>query len=419
MSEDPPITGLFLGPADAPYDYHGGKLTHNLILFGRVCRALGMNVTPNRMMDVARALAHIQLGRKQDFYFALRTHLVTHPKEFAYFDEAFDIFWRRPSDGFTTLNLQSLGEERRKKKTQFLPPLESSPSENGSDSEELDPAMIALVPTYSQQERLRHKDFAEMSAEELEMAKRAIAKMPDSLGMRRTRRFENGRGRQINMRRLMKDVIRKRGDVTQLPTHRLKEKPRPVVLLCDISGSMERYTRVLLHFMHALAGSLFQVESFVYSTDITRITRQIRQKNVDEALEDVGQAVLQWGGGTMTGECLHRFNWVWSRRVLGRGAVVLLITDGWDRGDIPLLHREMERLRHSCRRLIWLNPLLDVPEYEPLTRGAQALLPYVHDFLPITNLANLEAIVKALNNLKGRPSAEAYRKRYLLSVPTK
>ncbi len=413
MSDDPPIKGVFLGPADAPYDYRGGKLTHNLILFGRVCRALGMNVTPNRMMDVARALAHIQLGRKQDFYYTLRTHLVTHPKEFAYFDEAFDIFWRRPSEGFTTLNLQSLGEERRKKKTQFLPPLESSPSENGSDSKELDPALIALVPTYSRQERLSHKDFAEMSAEELEMAKRVISKMPDSLGMRRTRRFINGKGRQINMRRLMKDVIRKHGDVTQLPTHRRKEKPRPVVLLCDISGSMERYTRVLLHFMHTLAGSLFQVESFVYSTDITRITRQIRQKNVDDALEDVGQAVLQWGGGTMTGECMHRFNWVWSRRVLGRGAVVMVITDGWDRGDIPLLHREMERLRHSCRRLIWLNPLLDVPEYEPLTRGAQALLPYVHDFLPITNLANLEAIVKALNNLKGRPSAEGYRKRYL------
>ena len=413
MSDDPPIKGVFLGPADAPYDYRGGKLTHNLILFGRVCRALGMNVTPNRMMDVARALAHIQLGRKQDFYYTLRTHLVTHPKEFAYFDEAFDIFWRRPSEAFTTLNLQSLGEERRKKKTQFLPPLESSPSENGSDSKELDPALIALVPTYSRQERLSHKDFAEMSAEELEMAKRVISKMPDSLGMRRTRRFVNGKGRQINMRRLMKDVIRKYGDVTQLPTHRRKEKPRPVVLLCDISGSMERYTRVLLHFMHTLAGSLFQVESFVYSTDITRITRQIRQKNVDDALEDVGQAVLQWGGGTMTGECMHRFNWVWSRRVLGRGAVVMVITDGWDRGDIPLLHREMERLRHSCRRLIWLNPLLDVPEYEPLTRGAQALLPYVHDFLPITNLANLEAIVKALNNLKGRPSAEGYRKRYL------
>ena len=181
MSQNGPIKGVYLGPADAPYDYHGGKLTHNLILFGRVCRALGMNVTPNRMMEVGRALAHIQLGRKQDFYYTLRAHLVNHPKEFAYFDEAFDIFWRRPTEGFTTLNLQSLGEERRKKKTQFLPPLESSPSENGAKAEELDPTMIALVPTYSRQERLRHKDFAEMTAVELEMAKRVIAKMPDSL----------------------------------------------------------------------------------------------------------------------------------------------------------------------------------------------------------------------------------------------
>ena len=412
MSGDAAGGGLFLGPADAPYDYRGGKLTHNLILFGRVCRALGMNVTPNRMMDVARALGFVQLGRKQDFYYALRTHLVAHPKELAYFDEAFDIFWRRPADGFTTLNLQSLGEERRRKKTQFLPPLEAAPGEDGDGADELDSSMIALVPTYSRQERLHHKDFAEMTGEELEMAKRVIAKMPDSLGMRRTRRFESGKGRKINMRRLMKEVIRRDGDLTALPRHRRREKPRPVILLCDISGSMERYTRVLLHFMHTLAGSLFQVESFVYSTDITRITRQIRQKNVDDALEDVGRTVQQWGGGTMTGECLHRFNWVWSRRVLGRGAVVMVITDGWDRGDIPLLHQEMARLNRACRRLIWLNPLLDIPEYEPLTRGAQALLPYVDDFLPITNLANLEAIVNALQNLNARPSAEDYRRKY-------
>ena len=413
MAEDKAIRGLFLGPAEAPYAYRGGQLTHNLILFGRVCRALGMNVTPNRMMEVGRALAHIQLGRKQDFYFTLRAHLVSHPKELAYFDEAFAIFWRRPADGFTTLNLQSLGEERRKKKTQFLPPLDASPSENGANAKNIDSSMLALVPTYSQQERLRQKDFAEMTAAELEMAKRVIAKMPDSLGLRRTRRFEAGKGRLLNMRRLLREMMRQRGDVTTLPRHRRKEKPRPVVLLCDISGSMERYTRVLLHFMHTLAGSLYQVESFVYSTDITRITRQIRQKNVDDALEDIGSAVWQWGGGTMTGECLHRFNWQWSRRVLGRGAVVMLITDGWDRGDIPLLHKEMARLRLACKRLIWLNPLLDVPQYEPLTRGAQALLPYVHDFLPITNLANLEVIVQALQNLQARPSAAEYQKRYL------
>ena len=413
MSEDKLINGVYLGPEDDPYDYHGGKLTHNLILFGRVCRALGMNVTPNRMMEVARALEYIRLGNKQDFYHALRTHLVTHPKELDYFDEAFDIFWRRPAEGFTQLNLQSLGEERRKKKTQFLPPLESSPADEEDSSIPIDNSMIAIVPTYSKQERLKNKDFAEMTVEELEMAKRVIQKMPDSLGMRKTRRFQVGKGRQINMRRLMKDMIRKRGDITQLPTHRRKEKPRPVVLICDISGSMERYTRILLHFMHTLATNMYQVESFVYSTDITRITRQIRQKSVDSALEDIGYTVQQWGGGTMTGESLHTFNWVWSRRVLGRGAIAMIITDGWDRGDIALLQKEMGRLQKSCQRLIWLNPLLDIPEYEPLTRGAQALLPYVDDFLPITNLSNLEAIVKALQDLKARPTAEVYRRQYL------
>jgi len=406
---------VYLPFEDETFVYRGGNLQHNLILFGRVCRALGMNVTPNRMMDVARALEYVQLGHKQDFYYTLQSHLVANPKELEYFDEAFSIFWRRPSDGFTELNLQSLGEERRKKKTQFLPPLESTPGDDENEADPIDSSMIAIVPTYSKQERLKTKDFAEMSAEELEMAKRVIQKMPDSLGMRKTRRFEVGKGRQINMRRLMKDMIRKRGDIIEIPTHRHKEKPRPIILICDISGSMERYTRILLHFMHTLAGSMYQVESFLYSTEITRITRQIRQKSVDDALQDVGQTVKQWGGGTMTGESLHTFNWNWSRRVLGRGAVVIMITDGWDRGDIPLLHTEMVRLKRSCQRLIWLNPLLDAPEYEPLTRGAQAMLPYVDDFLPITNLSNLEAIVKALQDLKARSTADPYRKKYIVN----
>lgn len=409
MTTNQTINSVFLPEGD---EYRGGNLQHNLILFGRVCRALGMNVTPNRMMDVARALEYIQLGEKKDFYYTLRSHLVAHPKELEYFDEAFDIFWRRPTEGFTTLDLQYMGEERRKKKTQFLPPLASTPADDDA-VEAIDMSMVAIVPTYSKQQRLMNKDFAEMTADELEMAKRVIQKMPDSLGMRKTRRFEVGKGRQINMRRLMKDMIRKQGDITEIPTHRHKEKPRPVILICDISGSMERYTRILLHFMHTLAGSMYQVESFLYSTEITRITRQIRQKSVDNALEDIGQTVKQWGGGTMTGESLHAFNWTWSRRVLGRGAVVMIITDGWDRGDIPLLHTEMTRLKRSCQRLIWLNPLLDAPEYEPLTRGAQAMLPYVDDFLPITNLSNLDAIVKALQDLKARPTAEPYRKQYL------
>jgi uncharacterized protein len=415
MPENRANNPVYLPFDDESFVYRGGNLQHNLIMFGRVCRALGMNITPNRMMDVARALEYIQLGEKPDFYYTLRSHLVSHPKELEYFDEAFNIFWKRPSDGFTELDLKSLTEERRKKKTQFLPSLESGVGDDDNESQFLDEDTVSIVPTYSKQERLKTKNFAEMSAEELEMAKRVIQKMPDSLGMRKTRRFEVGKGRQINMRRLMKDMIRKRGDITEIPTHRHKEKPRPIILICDISGSMERYTRILLHFMHTLAGSMYQVESFLYSTDITRITRQIRQKSVDDALEEVGQTVKQWGGGTMTGESLHTFNWNWSRRVLGRGAVVMMITDGWDRGDIPLLHTEMTRLQRSCQRLIWLNPLLDAPEYEPLTRGAQAMLPYVDDFLPITNLSNLEGIVKALQDLKARSTADPYRKKYIVN----
>jgi uncharacterized protein with von Willebrand factor type A (vWA) domain len=408
-----PMKGIFFDPDD--YDYNGGQLQHNLILFGRVCKALGMNVTPNRMMDVARALEHIWLGNKLDFYYTLRTHIVSHPKEFESFDEAFSLFWKRPSEGFTALNLQgSFDAQEQRKRLQFLPPLGSGADDEQGDATQLaDPDTIAIMPTYSQHERLSYKSFADMTPDELEMAKRVIENMPDTLGNRKTRRFESGKGRVINMRRLMKDMIRKHGDITHIPTHRQKEKPRPVVLLCDISGSMERYTRILLHFMHTLAGTAFQVETFLYSTDITRITRQIRQKNVDDALADIGQTVQQWGGGTMTGEALHKFNWQWSRRVLGRGAVVIIITDGWDRGDIPMLHNEMLRLRRSCQRLIWLNPLLDIPQYEPLTRGAQALLPYVDDFLPITNLSNLEAIINALKDLKARPTAIAYRKKYL------
>jgi uncharacterized protein with von Willebrand factor type A (vWA) domain len=258
---------------------------------------------------------------------------------------------------------------------------------------------------------LRYKDFAEMTADELDMAKRIIERLPESLGMRKTRRFKSGKGQQIDLRRTLRESMRRGGEVLQLPTRTPKEKPRPVILICDISGSMERYTRVLLHFMHTMATGMYQVESFLFSTDLTRITRQIRQKSVDEALAEVGRSVRQWGGGTMTGESLYTFNYYWSRRVLGRGAIVMIITDGWDRGDVGLLEKEIARLRRSCERLIWLNPLLDAPEYEPLTRGAQAILPYVDDFLPIRNLANLEVIVKALQQLNTR-TALPYQKKY-------
>lgn len=388
-------TSLYLGPEGATYE--GGKLLHNLLLFGRLCKALGMSVTPNSMIEVARALEFINLGHKQDVYNTFRAMIVTRQRDLELFDQAFNLFWQRPVEDWTTLDLKSLGENRRQKKTQFLPPPEASPDDDiPGEAGKVDPSLIAIVPTYSQQESLRYKDFAEMTGEEINAAKNLMQQLPWSLGMRHTRRFQAGKGRQFDLRRSFRHNMRYAGEPLLLPERERAIKPRPLVLLCDISGSMERYTRLLLHFIHTLSSSIYQVESFVFSTRLTRITRQIRHKSVDVALREVGQTVNDWGGGTRTDSALHTFNYRWARRVLGRGAVVLLITDGWDRGEPDDLTREIARLQHNCHRLIWLNPLLASPEYQPLTRGAQAMLPHVDDFLPVQNLANLEMLAREL-----------------------
>ena len=410
-NENNPLNSIYVPPGTI---YKGGNLLHNLLLFGRVCRVLGMDVTPNRMLEVAQALEYIDLGHKADVYHTMRALMVTRQRDLERFDEAFDLFWRRPTEGWTELNLQSLGEERLKRKTQFLPPANSEPADDPQSTTEADPSLIAIVPTYSQQEILRHKDFAEMSAEELAMAQRIMTDLPQSLGLRRTRRFQSGKGRSLDLRQSFRRNMRFAGEIFELPTRTVRWKPRPIILLCDISGSMERYTRVLLHFMHTLASSPFQVESFVFSTQLTRITHPIRQKSVDDALRDIGTTVKEWGGGTKTGESLRYFNFHWSRRVLGRGAIVMIITDGWDRGEPRILRKEIQRLQRSCYRLIWLNPLLGAPEYEPLTRGAQTMLPYVDDFLPVRNLANLESIVKELQTLHWRRTAKPAHEKYIV-----
>lgn len=393
-------SSLYLGPEGTPYN--GGKLLHNLLLFGRLCYELGMSVTPNVMIEVTAALEYINLGRRQDVYDTLRAMMVTRQRDLKIFDEAFQLFWRRPTEEWSTLDLSSLGEKRRQKKTQFLPPPEANPSDDNSESGNFDPSLIAVVPTYSTQDMLRHKDFSEMSGEELAEAKRLMERLPWSLGARETRRFQSGAGKQLDLRRSFRSNMRYAGEPIMLPERRKKIKPRPLVMLCDISGSMERYTRLLLHFVHTLASSIYQVESFVFSTRLSRVTRSLRYKQVDVALREVGQAVKDWGGGTRIGDSLHSFNYTWARRVLGSGAVVLLISDGWDRGEPDLLRAEAERLQRNCYRFMWLNPLLGSPEYEPLTRGAQAMLPYVDDFLPVHNLASLEMLARALWRVQWR-----------------
>jgi uncharacterized protein with von Willebrand factor type A (vWA) domain len=230
-----------------------------------------------------------------------------------------------------------------------------------------------------------------------------IAALVWQLGERKTRRGEPGRSRLLDLRRTIRRSLKTGGEVLDWARRAPKRKPRPLVILADISGSMERYTRLLLHFIYSVTAGLDQpVEAFVFSTRLTRITRELRGRDVDRALREVSRAVSDWSGGTRIGAALKAFNFEWGRRVLGRGAIVLLISDGWDRGDVDLLKREMARLQRSCHRLIWLNPLLGSPAYEPLTRGMQAALPYIDDFLPVHNLASLEDLAERLTELRER-----------------
>ena len=410
MSEPSQRPGGYLAE-DVPYS--GGFLLLNLLLFGRVCKALGMSVTPSQMIEIAHALEIIDLGRREDVYHAIRALTVTHPRELALFDEAFRTFWRKPTTEWSTLDMRSLGEQRRQKKTQFLPPPEASPDDEvAASAAPVDRNLIAIVPTYSQRESLRNKEFAEMSAQEMAQARLLMEQLRWGLGVRRTRRLVRGKGAVVDVRTSFRRNLRYAGEPLELTTRARKITPRPLVLLCDISGSMERYTRLLLHFMHTLSNTqgVYQVESFVFSTRLTRITLQLRHKSVDVTMRQVGSDVKDWGGGTRIGDGLRDFNYHWTRRVLGRGAVVLIITDGWDRGDPDLLRAEIIRLQRNAHRLIWLNPLIGSPHYEPLTRGAQTMRPYVDDFLPVRNLANLEMLARELARVDWRrPALPAVR----------
>jgi len=254
--------------------------------------------------------------------------------------------------------------------------------------------------TYSPVEVLRKKNFEAFTWEEVQQAKALLKTLVWRISPRRTRRYRPGRDRRHpDFRRLLRRNLRHGGELVELAFREPKFKPRPLVVLCDISGSMERYSRMLLHFVHTLTNGLDRVEAFVFGTRLTRITRQLRRKDIDEALAEVVRVVDDWSGGTRIGDAIKAFNYKWARRVLGQGAVVLIISDGWDRGDVSLLAREMARLQRSCHRLIWLNPLAGMRGFEPLARGLQAALPFVDDFLPAHNIESLEGLGKLLSNL--------------------
>ena len=384
-----------------------GHLLHNLLIFGDVLRHLGLITHPGRMLDVLRALEHIDIGRRQDFYHTLRVLLVHRRRDLPLFDEAFRTFWRRPPDRSTTMDLRSLGEQRRYRQPQVGPPPmghNSSDTPDAGSDDEVD--RIEVTQTYSAREVLRQKDFARFTSDEVSQAKFMMGQMVWDLGSRRTRRwsFSRARGQQLDLRTTMRHTIKYGGEALDLAHRKRKVRPRPLVLLCDVSGSMERYTRMLLHFIHALTGELERVEAFLFATRLTRVTQQFQYRDIDRAVNEVSQAVPDWSGGTRIGENLKRFNFRWARRVLGWGAVVLVISDGWDTGEPTLLAEEMERLQRASYRIIWLNPLLGSDGYEPLAQGMQVALPFVDDFLPVHNLASLEELAQHLSDLEPRRS---------------
>ena len=376
-----------------------GQFLHNLLLFGRVLRRLGLDVNPGRMMDLVSALDHIEIGRKQDFYHAARTLLVHDREDIPLFDEAFAMFWRKPAESWD-VEWQGLTRRRRRGPVLTHPPLQNAAPESGGSTSGQEMTVIEVTRTYSDRELLRQKNFAEMSEEEADAVKHLMAHLLWNVSERRTRRRRPGKGHLIDLRRTLRHSLRSGGEIVSWSFREPKWKPRPLVVIADISGSMERYTRLLLHFIYGMKSALSQpVEAFVFSTRLTRITRPLQKRDLDLALKEVGLLVRDWAGGTRIGESLKAFNFDWGQRVLGRGAVVLIISDGWDRGDVHLLEREMARLKRNCHRLIWLNPLLGAPDYEPLTRGIQAALPHIHDFLPVHNLASLEDLAIRLANL--------------------
>ena len=403
----------------APENNTDGHILHNLMLFGETLRRLGLDFGSGNMLDLVKATETVPIGRRQDFRWAARCLLVHRKQDFPLFDDAFQIFWRRPAHGISTRDLRSMGEERRFRNPQVGPPVAGDEGA-GDLTGELPEGMPAvdMSQTYSAWEVLRQKDFADYTPMEMAQARTMMSELSWDLGRRRTRRTQVGDGEELDWRRTFRQNLKYGGELLELSKRQRKDKTRPLVLICDVSGSMEQYTRLLLHFIHTIAGDLGRVEAFLFATRLTRITRYLNYRSIDQAVNEVARAVPDWAGGTRIGEAIKTFNFSWGRRTLGSGPVVLIISDGWDRGEPELLSREMSRLQRSCHRLIWLNPLLGSPNYQPLTQGMRAALPYVDDFLPVHNLNSLEALAQHLNSLPPRkqPAAAYRRQKYVEQV---
>ena len=371
----------------------------NVLLFGRVLRAAGVDVHHARLLDAIRALALVDIGTRADVAATLRSLLVHRHDDLARFDEAFDLFFRAHAPPSPGLPLFSLGERPRvlARATPGIPVHVEM-----EDLHEASAAAARAVGAWSAAGMSRTKNFGDFTDAELERARLLLERLPWSLSVRRTRRWQRAAGGAVDLRPVLRRNMTRGGDLVDLPRRERRAAARPIVLLGDVSGSMERYSRVLLHFMYGLAHSGARIETFLFATRLTRVTRQLSARRGTRAFGALARDVQDWGGGTRIGDALRAFNTEWARRVMRHGPVVLIVSDGWDRGDPALVDRELARVRRSCRRLIWLNPLLGSANYEPLTRGMAAALRHVDDFLPAHNLASLEQLADRLRQLPPR-----------------
>lgn len=386
-----------------------GELANNIVHFARVLRRAGLPIGPAKVIDAIKAVEAVGIERRDDFCYALSAVLVNRREHQEIFDQAFQVFWRDPYRIERLLQelMALMGGLRRVEMEQPALPerlaraLMPSPSIRPRPAEETPPDIeVDARLTLSAREVLQRKDFASMTTEELEEAKAMLRDLRLPLPALPARRLQaRTRGERVDLRGTIKQMVRQAGGVVELRRRSPDLRHPTLVVLCDISGSMENYTRMLLHFIHAITNDRDRVHTFLFGTRLTNITRHLRHRDVDVALNGVSNAVADWAGGTRIGACLKEFNQRWARRLLGQGAVVLLISDGLDSDAGEGLTQEMERLHKSCRQLVWLNPLLRYDRFEAKPAGIRAMLPHVDAFLPVHNLASLTQLGEALRSL--------------------
>jgi hypothetical protein len=375
-----------------------GNMADNVVGFARALRAAGIPVGPGAIIDAVNALQLVVIGNRADVYATLQSIFVTRHEHALIFAQAFDLFFRATDEWKHMLDSVPLPDHAKKKPPPASRRVQEAMAQPQMREEAAQVQEQELRLSVSDKEVLQKKDFAQMSAAEIAEVTRAIAGMRLPQAELHTRRYKpDARGLRLDMRRTLRGSLRTGGEIVDIRKLGRIDKPAPIVALLDISGSMSEYTRLFLHFLHAITDARKRVSVFLFGTRLTNVTRALRARDPDEALASCSSCVEDWAGGTRISASLHTFNKMWARRVLGQGAIVLLISDGLEREADDRLAFEMDRLHRSCRRLIWLNPLLRFGGFEAKAQGIKLMLPHVDEFRPVHNLSSIEGLIEALS----------------------